>query len=170
MPKDIYKLNREIPYDDNVRMQTFISWRKMQDRCYNENTHNYHNYGGRGITVCDRWREYPTGFDNFVEDMGLRPDRQTLDRIDPDGNYEPGNTKWATKLEQGNNKRKKPGVGVHYFKKAEHWQAYISIFNKKVHLGVAKDKETAIKMRESAQVLKDYFTEIGLYSDEHSRV
>lgn len=68
----------------------------MIKRCANPKTSGYANYGGRGITVCQRWRT----FDNFLADMGERPDGKSLDRIDPNGNYEPGNCRWSTPREQ----------------------------------------------------------------------
>lgn len=74
----------------------------MVDRCTNPKHGYYEYYGARGITVCDRWRNY----ENFLADMGERPEGTTLDRIDNDGNYEPGNCRWATWDEQGANKRK----------------------------------------------------------------
>jgi hypothetical protein len=74
----------------------------MKARCYNENTENYPRYGGRGITVCNRWLE---SFENFFEDMGKKPSlNHSLDRINNDGNYEPGNCRWATKKEQSQNR------------------------------------------------------------------
>lgn len=75
----------------------------MRDRCYRPGTNGYKSFGGRGITVCDRWRE---NFGAFLQDMGDRPDGMTLDRIDVDGNYEPQNCRWATAKEQQANKRK----------------------------------------------------------------
>ena len=82
------------------------SWMDMKNRCYNSNSTHYKNYGGRGIKVCERWLDERMGFPNFLADMGKKPSLQhTLERCDNDGNYEPGNCKWATRIEQNRNTR-----------------------------------------------------------------
>lgn len=83
---------------------THKSWDSMKLRCINPAHNSYRNYGGRGISICDRWLGIH-GFENFHADMGDRPRGMTLDRIDVDGNYEPSNCRWATLKEQHRNTR-----------------------------------------------------------------
>lgn len=83
---------------------TYVSWRMMIQRCLNPKRSDYENYGGRGITVHFLWQS-PGGFTQFLEDVGPRPSKKySLDRIKADGNYEPGNVRWATKSVQNSNK------------------------------------------------------------------
>ena len=76
----------------------------MRIRCYKPECKSYSYYGGRGIVICDRWLG-PNGFVNFFADMGRRPKGMSIDRINVDGNYEPGNCRWATALVQTQNRR-----------------------------------------------------------------
>lgn len=83
------------------RKRIYHIWQGMKQRCFDKNATHYKDYGGRGITVCERWLK----FENFLEDMGERPEGKSLDRINNNGDYEPENCSWATNKEQSNNQR-----------------------------------------------------------------
>lgn len=118
-------------------------WRGMLRRCYSEHYKSYHNYGGRGIIVCDSWIDNITEFKEWALNNGYQVGL-TLDRIDTDGNYEPNNCRWVTRLVQNRNTRvlrstNKSGYrGVHWSKKDSRWCCQIKVNRISLHLGSFK--------------------------------
>lgn len=87
---------------DGARSPEYIAWANMLQRCRDPGVRNYDAYGGRGISVCERWLK----FENFLEDMGRRPsDLHSIERLDNDGDYEPSNCDWSTEKDQARNRR-----------------------------------------------------------------
>jgi hypothetical protein len=83
--------------------RTYVTWKSMRQRCHDPNASQYRWYGALGVRVCERW---DADFGAFLADMGPRPAGMTLDRIDPDGDYAPGNCRWADIITQNRNQRR----------------------------------------------------------------
>lgn len=81
----------------------YVVWCHAKSRCFNPKNKDFHHYGGRGITMCDEWKN---DFSAFLRDMGLRPRGMTIGRMNNDGNYEPGNCRWETRKQQALNTRR----------------------------------------------------------------
>lgn len=120
-------------------------WVNMRSRCLNPSNPGYKNYGGRGITICNRWLE---SFDNFLEDMGPRPAGHSLDRIDNNGNYCPENCRWATTRQQGCNKRTVRNITIgSETKPISHWAAECPVSAHQIgqRLNAGLDGEEAVR-------------------------
>lgn len=134
----------------------YTAYKDMVGRCTNKNSKLWEYYGGRGISVCDRWLEKDClGLHNFIQDMGLRPEGMSLDRIDPNGDYEAANCRWADSLTQSFNKRKHKNntsgrTGVRL--RGKKWYASISVKGVIIGLGIFTTYEEACNARSEAEM------------------
>jgi hypothetical protein len=128
----------------------YTSWAGVKSRCFNQKEKAYPNYGGRGITVCERWRN---SFENFLADMGPRPSQKhSVDRIDVNGNYEPSNCRWATATQQARNRNVYKNsisgcTGVIFNPVVKKWQSQIKVNKKNIVLGYFDTLHNAIATR-----------------------
>ena len=126
------------------------AWKHMRQRCLNSKDHEYHNYGGRGISICERWSK----FTMFLKDMGFRPNKNlTLERCDNEKGYSPGNCYWASKKQQSRNRRVLNSLGergVHQVPSGK-YKAQIWWENKTIHLGTFNTIEEAAARRRAAE-------------------
>lgn len=124
-------------------------WKSIKKRCFNKNSKAYKEYGGRGITMCEEWKN---SFSAFYKDMGDCPEGYSIERLDVNGNYEPNNCIWADKTTQSRNRRiqynNKSGCpGVHWYERNQRWVVRISVKGKRIPLGCYKHYEDAVKAR-----------------------
>lgn len=137
----------------NGESREYRAWVGMLTRCYNDHNRKYRIYGGRGITVCDRWK---TSYVDFLNDLGRCPPRFSLDRIDVNGDYAPNNCRWATASIQAFNKRpKRRAVNLPTGivpKKYGRYQAVIGASGKLINLGSFGNVDAAIATRHRAEI------------------
>ena len=144
-----------MPKHNEYKSRLYATWQHMKDRTLNPKNQNWGNYGGRGIKICEEWREYMP-FRNWALSNGYK-ENLTLDRINNNGNYEPTNCRWATYEIQNRNQRlnlrnKSGKKGVHFHKLTKKWRAQIEYKKSKIHLGLFNTVEEAAEARRQAEI------------------
>lgn len=145
---------------DSPRNYLYICWANMRSRCLNPNAHNYHRYGGRGIDMDEDWaNDYETFKAYILKHLGDRPSGHSIDRIDNDKGYHPGNVKWSTKQEQMSNRRKdfKPLWPFSSSRAEDLLRGYPSDINRKATLEVLTNSLNPDIAKEASEILaSDY--------------
>ena len=139
---------------ENMHKKIYDAWINMRQRCFNQNHAEYHNYGGRGISICKEWED----FNCFLQDIGV-PEHQSLslDRVDNNKGYSKDNCCWSSKSDQSYNKRSSKSntsgkVGVSWCKQTGKWRSTIKINGKFTCLGRFEQLEDAVAVREEAEI------------------
>jgi hypothetical protein len=138
---------------DRTKSPTYVTWQAMHWRCISARDREFGSYAGRGISVCERWQE----FENFLSDMGERPKGMSIDRIDNDAGYSPGNCRWATCTDQSINRRKERGGtsrfrGVHWDSTRSKWQASLKHNHRSTYLGRFDNEVEAARAYNAAAI------------------
>lgn len=150
--------------------RAYSAWINMKTRCFDKNYRSYSDYGGRGITVCEKW----LSFESFLSDIGQPPEGMTLDRRNNDGNYEPSNCRWVSRNVQQRNKRGSKGStskfkGVSWNNRDKVWIVQLKVNKKSIYIGSYSDEEDAAQAYDSAA--SQYFGADALlnFKKEHSK-
>lgn len=149
-------------------------WNTMMQRCYNPNNKSYKNYGGRGVKVCLEWHDAKTFIADIERLLGPRPPGMSFDRKNNDGDYEPGNMRWATPSQQALNRRRRQRCssqykGVSWNKEKRKWSAGITIAGEWWRLGYRATEEDADLVCKTFHILHDIYRTAALLNPRASR-
>jgi len=130
----------------------YARWVEMKQRCHNKNHKSYSNYGGRGIGVCEEWRKDFWAYAEHMDSLEGYQDGFTVDRINNDGDYSPGNLRWSSRRTQVLNRRRW-GKGYSYHKRNKKWMVKFKILGKHTYFGYYKTESEAKKVADFALAL-----------------